>query len=78
MTVYTWAATADGSAALGVCASQHKARRAAAAWMRANRADRAVVEQRHLVTGAGLGTSYSPADRRWTARLHKGGRVTWR
>jgi hypothetical protein len=75
--VYTWNADADGRQALGVCTSHRKARRTVAAWMRNNQAHRAVVEQRCLVTGAGLGTSYSPADRRWTARLRKGGRVTW-
>ena len=77
MTVYTWDAEAAGGSARGVCASQRRAKRAVSAWMREHRADRAVLEERHLVTEAELGTSYAPARRRWTARLRRDGRVSW-
>jgi hypothetical protein len=77
MTVYTWDAEAVGGSAHGVSASQWRAKRAVSAWMREHRARGAVLEERHLVTEAGLGMSYAPARRRWTARLSRYGRVSW-
>ena len=75
MIVFLWSA----GTAEGVTDNPRKARDDAAALMRSQEADTALVEKAYFMPGFGsLETGYLSAGPCWTARRHPSGRVSWR
>ena len=75
MIVFLWSA----GTAEGVTDNPRKAHDDAAALMRSQEADTALVEKAYFIPGFGsLETGYLPAGPCWTARRHPNGRVSWR
>jgi hypothetical protein len=75
--LWTWDASAPGAGGSGVCEGEHRARCAAAAWMRANGADAGTAREVRLAVGVTLLPHYEPTGRALRARRYPGGRVRW-
>ena len=78
MIMWSWDASVPGRSGGGACHDEQQARRAAEAWMRANRAGTASLDQVRLALGSGnLLTHYERTGIRLAARRHRNGRITW-
>lgn len=76
--MWAWDAVAPGRSAAGTCADEQRAQRAAEAWMLANGADSARLEQVNLTLAAGtLLMSYERTGVARTACRHGNGHITW-
>jgi hypothetical protein len=76
--LWTWDASAPGTAGSGVCDDEGQALRAASAWMRAHGGSAGVVTQVRLAVGARtLLLHHEPTGVALQARRGRDGRVTW-
>ncbi len=77
--MWTWDAFAPGRSGGGASDDEQRARQAAEAWMRANQAETASLDQVRLALGSGsLLTHYERTGIRLAAERHRNGRITWR
>lgn len=72
--MWTWDASAPGRSAAGACHDEHRALRAAEAWMREHRAGAARVAPVRLDA---LDLAYVPAGRPLEGVRHRDNRITW-
>jgi hypothetical protein len=78
MILWSWESQAGGQCGGGVSGDEKRARRAAAAWMRAHGAGAALLEQVRLAVGDSLLPVYERTGLALAGRLHRGRRVIWR